>query len=272
MKIIVFALLAVVAMGSGTLAFAETFEIKIPSGASDPGAPFFWSEKTTGVTTGEITVFPGDSVTWLNADTAFHTITSVTQSGEPDDTFDSGFFTAGDSYTQKFDELGDFYYYCSLHPFMSGVVHVVKNPGSVQTIDRVGSGFSDDGLGFKIKYILDTKLANAVHVDPDKRTLTFTITDESQIEQLTLILPPKLIENPNAVWVDGKMVEFQSTDTSTGLKLLIPITSDSREVKVMGTYVIPEFGFLAVGVLLVGLISVLFLAKSKFPMLQTQSL
>jgi len=37
-------------------AFAEsTFEILIPSGAADPGAPYFWSEKSTGVTTGEIT-------------------------------------------------------------------------------------------------------------------------------------------------------------------------------------------------------------------------
>ena len=61
--------------------FAQTeYEIKIPSGASDPGAPFFWSEKNTGVTTGEITVYPGDSVTWHNADTAFHTITSVSAS------------------------------------------------------------------------------------------------------------------------------------------------------------------------------------------------
>ena len=61
--------------------FAQTeYEIKIPTGAADPNAPFFWSEKSTGVTTGEITVYPGDSVTWSNADTAFHTITSVSAS------------------------------------------------------------------------------------------------------------------------------------------------------------------------------------------------
>jgi plastocyanin len=56
-----------------------------------------------------ITIYPGDSVIWENADTAFHTITSVTQSGEENGLFDSGFFTAGDSYTREFTELGDFF-------------------------------------------------------------------------------------------------------------------------------------------------------------------
>ncbi|HJJ23238.1 MAG TPA: plastocyanin/azurin family copper-binding protein [Nitrosopumilus sp.] len=267
MKIPLFVLplLAVIILGSSTLAFAATnYEIKIPSGASDPSAPYSWSEKSTGVTTGEITVYPGDSVTWFNADTAFHTITSVTQSGEEDDTFDSGLFASGKSYTRQFDDLGDFYYYCSLYPWMNGIVHVVKNPGSVQSIDRVASGYSDDGLGFRVKYILDTNLANAVHVNPDERTLTFTISGVSENEQITLILPPKLIENPNTVWVDGIMTDFEISDTSTGVKLVIPIDTDSREIKVMGAYVIPEFGFLAVGILSAGLVSVLFLARTKF--------
>jgi len=87
----------VLIVGSSTLAFADRteYDIKIPSGASDPGAPYFWSEASTGVTTGEITVYPRDSITWHNGDTAFHTVTSVTQSGEEDGTFDSGFLLLG---------------------------------------------------------------------------------------------------------------------------------------------------------------------------------
>ena len=74
-------LLVVFMVGSFSLAFAETeYNIKIPSGASDPGAPYFWSESSTGVTTGVITVYPRDTITWHNGDTTFHTITSVTQS------------------------------------------------------------------------------------------------------------------------------------------------------------------------------------------------
>jgi len=268
-------LLVLFVAGYASLAFAEsTYEIKIPSGASDPGAQFFWSEKSTGVTTGIITIFPGDSVTWHNADTAFHTITSISQTGDnvlpvkdnEDGGFDSGFFTAGESYTGTFNDLGDFYYYCSLHPWMNGVVHVVTNPGNVQSIDNIGSGYSDDGLGFRVKYILDTNLQNAVHVNPDDRSLTFRISGNSNNDQITFLLPEKLIENPNAVLVDGVMAEFETEITSSGTKLIIPITFDSQEIKIMGTKVIPEFGFLAISILSISIVSILFLTRSKLSM------
>ena len=274
MKISLFALplLVVFVIGLTGSAFAETYEIKIPSGASDPNAPFFWSEKSTGITTGEITVFPGDSVTWSNADTAFHTVTSVSAGSietgefEVDGIFDSGFFTAGKSYTQKFNDLGDFYYFCSIHPFMNGVVHVVKDPGSVQSIDNVGSGFSEDGLGFEVKYILDTNLQKAVHVNPDDKSLTFVISGTSENEQITFVLPSELIENPNTALIDGVMAEFESEMTSSGTKLIIPIDTNSKEIKIMGSKVIPEFGFLAVSILVVSIMSVLFLTRSKLAM------
>ncbi len=252
-------------LGSGNFIFAEeTYTIVMPSGSSDSSAPFFWSEKSTGVTTGEITVFPNDSINWENADTAFHTITSVTQSGEIDGIFDSGFINAGDSYSRQFIELGDFYYFCSIHPWMSGVVHVVKNFGSVQSIHSVGSGYSDDGLGFKVKYILDTNLQQAVFIDTTENALTFRISGDTENEQITIILPTELIENPNAVWINGVMTDFETDTTSSGTKLIIPMVPHSKEIKIMGTSVIPEFGFLALGVLSVGLFSTLFLIRSKF--------
>lgn len=260
----VLSLLISLVFSMGLSAFAETtYEIKIPSGASDPGAPYFWSEKSTGNTTGEITIYPGDAITWENADTAFHTVTSVTQSGEENGLFDSGFFTAGESYTKKFAELGDFYYYCSLHPWMNGVVHVINNPGSVQTIDRVASGYSEDGLGFEVKYILDTNLQNTVYIDTEEKSLTFTISGNTENDQIIIILPTGLLENPKNVWVDDDMVDFETDTTTTGIKLTIPLETDSKKIKIMGTYVIPEFGLLTISILSIGLISTLFLTRSK---------
>ncbi len=257
-------LLIVFVLGAGSFVFAQTSHtIVIPSGASDPTAPYFWSEKSTGVTTGEITVFPNDSITWQNADNAFHSVTSVTPSGEIDGIFDSGLFNPGDSYTREFSELGDFNYFCSIHPWMSGVVHVIKNPGSVQSISNVGSGHSEDGLGFEVKYILDTNLQKAVHINTDEKTLTFTISGDTENEQISFVLPSELIENPNAVWVDGVMTDFEIETIATGTKLIIPIEPHSKEVKIMGTHVIPEFGFLVMSILGIGLISTLFLTRSK---------
>ena len=255
--------LIVFSLGIGVDAFATTYEIKIPSGASDPNAPFFWSEQGTGVTTGEITVFPGDSVTWQNADTAIHTITSVTREGEPNDLFDSGLIAIGDVYTRQFDELGDFYYFCSLHPWMNGVVHVVKDPGSVKSIKGVASGLSKTGVGFEVKYILDTNIQQTVDVEPDENALTFMISGETQNEQLTLILPTELIENPNTVLVDGTQTDFDTATVKTGTKLIIPIEQGAKEVKVIGSHVIPEFGFLAMGILGASVFSVVLVARSK---------
>jgi len=173
------------------------------------------------------------------------------------------FFSAGESYSRQFTELGDFDYFCSVHSWMNGIVHVVKNPGSVQSINNVGSGLSDDGLGFQVKYILDTNLQRDVDIDTSENTLTFKVSGDTENEQITFVLPPKLIENPNSVWVDGEMSEFQ-TDTTTGTKLIIPIEPHSKEIKIMGTHVIPEFGFFALGILSIGLISTVFLICSKF--------
>jgi len=111
---------------------------------------------------------------------------------------------------------------------MNGIVHVMKNPGNVQSIFRVASGYSDDGLGFDVKYILDTSLANVVHVDPNGRSLTFTILGETKNEQITMILPPKLIENSNTAWVDGKLMDIKIDDTATGSKLIISIKPNSK--------------------------------------------
>ena len=265
-NILVVSLFSFFVLGIGFTSFAsaeKNYVILMPSGSSDPDAPFFWSEKSTGVTTGEITIHPNDSVTWENADTAFHTITSVTPQGDIDGLYDSGFINAGESFSRQFTDLGDYYYFCSIHPWMSGIVHVVKDPGSVKSIQSVGSGYSEDGLGFEVKYILDANLQKAVHIDPDERTLTFKVSGDTQNEQITLVLPPKLIENPNAVWIDGKMTDFKSETTSTGTKLVIPIEPGTSEIKVMGTYVIPEFGFIALGILSIGLFSTLFLVRSK---------
>jgi plastocyanin len=75
----------------------------------------------------------GDTVTWTNKDTVFHTVTSGT--GPSDAThgkeFDSGLSgltaltTQGKTFSHKFMTAGEFPYFCQLHPTMVGKV-VVK--------------------------------------------------------------------------------------------------------------------------------------------------
>jgi plastocyanin len=67
----------------------------------------------------------GSMVTWVNDDTAPHTVTSGTverNSPTPDGRFDSGIMNPGDSFPFVFDSAGEYPYYCSIHPWMTGKV------------------------------------------------------------------------------------------------------------------------------------------------------
>jgi plastocyanin len=66
----------------------------------------------------EVTVVPGTTIIWTNKDETPHTVTGQ------DRTFTSKAMDTGDTYKYTFSQEGDFTYYCTVHPFMSGVVHV----------------------------------------------------------------------------------------------------------------------------------------------------
>ncbi len=71
----------------------------------------------------KIVIEKGGSVTWLNEDSAFHTVTSGFYE-EPTDLFDSGYLDPYQYYTLSFDEIGTYDYFCELHPWMFAQVIV----------------------------------------------------------------------------------------------------------------------------------------------------
>jgi plastocyanin len=68
----------------------------------------------------EITVEPGTTVTWVNHDQVPHAVASA------DKAIASKALDTDDRFAHTFDRSGDYAYYCTLHPFMTGVVHVRK--------------------------------------------------------------------------------------------------------------------------------------------------
>ena len=65
------------------------------------------------------TVKPGTTVTWTNADDIPHTVVSK------DGVFKSKVLDTGDKFSFTFAKAGQFGYFCSLHPHMTGTI-VVK--------------------------------------------------------------------------------------------------------------------------------------------------
>ncbi len=68
-------------------------------------------------------VSPGTTVVWTNRDAIEHSVTAGTP-GEPQSAFDSGLFVQGESFGHRFDEAGEFAYFCTRHESMRGVVTV----------------------------------------------------------------------------------------------------------------------------------------------------
>lgn len=71
----------------------------------------------------EITITPGARVRWINHDEVPHTVASV-QGQEK--VIASKALDTDDQYEVAFPKEGDYAYYCTVHPFMTGVVHVHK--------------------------------------------------------------------------------------------------------------------------------------------------
>jgi plastocyanin len=70
-----------------------------------------------------IVIDSGNQVTWVNEDSAFHSVTSGFY-GEPSELFDSGHLDPYESFTVDFDEKGTYDFFCTLHPWMKGQVIV----------------------------------------------------------------------------------------------------------------------------------------------------
>jgi plastocyanin len=68
----------------------------------------------------EVTVAPGTTVVWINHDETPHTVAAS------DHAFVSKALDTDDRYEHTFADEGDVAYFCTVHPFMTGVVHVRK--------------------------------------------------------------------------------------------------------------------------------------------------
>ena len=72
----------------------------------------------------------GSTVTWYNADSAAHTVTSGISSDGPDGEFDSSLIMGGNTFSHKFNDDGTYPYFCMVHPWMTGYV-IIQRGGTV---------------------------------------------------------------------------------------------------------------------------------------------
>ncbi len=100
--------------------FAETLSVTIPEATSIRGC----ERSNECYIPYEVTINVGDEVIWTNIDMAFHTVTSGNSMDGPNGIFDSGMFKIDEQFSYKFEDSGSFDYFCTLHPWMEGIVIV----------------------------------------------------------------------------------------------------------------------------------------------------
>lgn len=129
--------------------------ITIPKGSANPEVDVTNLTPRQWYTPREVTVNVNDTVKWINNDTEPHTVTSgvggginsllSNSQGEPNGLFDSGLFASDNSISIKFNESGTYNYFCTIHPWMEGVVKVQNATTSIPNypVDEFGNKIDD---------------------------------------------------------------------------------------------------------------------------------
>ncbi len=215
----------------------------------------------------EATVDVGGKVIFSNTDTAAHTFTAGSASGGPTGEFDSGLVMAGSSFEWTPTAAGEVSYFCMVHPWMAGLI-VVQEAGhdeaghTDETTHTDGessvTGMLSDGSEISVtasaptvdeKMSISMDFAGKEHVNGD-----IVVTQNGEV----------VLEQTGAHAMDGKFaletaplkstdpvditVTFQGygTDEKTG-----PIGEE-----VVFSNVVPEFGTIAMMILVVSIISI----------------
>ena len=100
--------------GTSTLSIST---VSIVSGSSLPSNGEFYVPETVETTVGSM-------INWKNDDFGPHTVTSGDMTTGKTGVFDSNIMQKGSTFSFLFDKVGEYDYFCTLHPFMTGRVIV----------------------------------------------------------------------------------------------------------------------------------------------------
>ena len=242
--------------------------VSVPVGTSVPGC----EETNECYVPYEVTIDVGGEVTWVNDDSAAHTVTSGTPEDGPDGNFDSSLFMAGQEYSVKFDgyEPGEYPYFCMVHPWMQGIV----------AVQAAGAEKDDHMEGDLMVDIVTGKAGAGERLSID---VTFTKMDGMGVEHVNYNIKATqdgetVLDDKNVHDHDGKMnhmtapLEFAASDKKP---VNVEVTFNGFGIpgegeftgpvgKVATKKVVPEFGTIAALILAAAIISIVaFSAKSK---------
>ncbi|WP_428325958.1 PEFG-CTERM sorting domain-containing protein [Nitrosopumilus sp.] len=226
------------------------------------------------------TVDVGGVVIMSNTDTAAHTYTSGTPDGGPDGIFDTSLLMAGSSFEWSPDTVGEYPYFCMVHPWMQGTI-IVQEVGAAE--DDHGDDHGDEMM------MMPESDATATGMLSDGTMVSIWASAPTAGEAMEIS-----IEFADAEHVNHDIMVTQNGDEvlndegahhheGTGMHTTAPLSSsDPVDItitfqgygidektgpigeEVVFTNVVPEFGTIAMMILAVAIISIVAVtAKSR---------
>ncbi|WP_100183405.1 PEFG-CTERM sorting domain-containing protein [Candidatus Nitrosotenuis aquarius] len=289
MKTIVLgSILAVFAFMVAVPAFADhpTTEISVPVGSSTPGC----EETNECYIPSEVTVDVGGEVMWSNDDSASHTVTSGTPKDGPDGTFDSGLFLSGQTFSHKFEESGEFPYFCLVHPWMQGTViaqasEEEHDETAEEDHDESNDDTFDEGTGATVMS-QDGSIMIRINSDVPTRgeeaavSVEFTDAEKNPVEHVNFEITA--MQNEEQVLAETKqhamsgIMEFTTAALGSDSPLDVQVTIlgiglpddeanwTGPKGEAVSASVVPEFGPLAMIILASAIVSIVAItARSK---------
>jgi len=134
---------------------------------------------------------------------------------------------------------------------------------------------------FDVGYAITTGEVTDIQVDKDNYSLIVDFNIDAAGD-LILSLPresfdAKTVDGNDDVFIvlitnisgDTFEIEYEEMQTNSESRTIkIPFVEGDYRIQMIGTYVIPEFGTIAIMILLVSIISVIILSKNKFPLIR----
>jgi hypothetical protein len=165
-----------------------------------------------------VSVAAGGTVIFSNTDTAAHTFTAGTAAEGPSGEFDTSLVMAGSSYEWTATTVGEFPYYCMVHPWMAGILFVGEGT-------YIPPQPEDD---FDLQVIME----NQVYDLSDTATMNLYINGISTPQNVALeISDPKgttVISRSFEIDSQGVSFEFRIDENfKTGTYKVVATTSDN---------------------------------------------
>ena len=228
------------------------------------------------------TVDVGGVVIMSNTDTVAHTYTSGTPESGPDNIFNTSLLLVGDSFEWSPDTVGEYPYFCIVHPWMMGTI-IVQEVGVPEKADDHGDDHGDEMMMLSGDATATGMLSDGTMVSiwasaptaGEAMEISIKFADAEHVNHGIMVTQngEEVLNDEGAHHHEGTGMHttapLSSSDpvditiTFQGYGVSDPKTGPIGE-EVVFTNVVPEFGTIAMMILTVAIISIVAVtAKSR---------